>query len=98
MITCSHFAVRALSAVAALALLAAGAPGTAHAGDDTPVRAKRHHAVKIDHTRRIHYTTEPVIISDESTSEKKAEKPIQHDSYDESMFRSWQENNLLNPG
>ncbi len=53
---------------------------------------------KSDHARRVHYTTDPVIISHESTSEKKAEKPIQHDSYDESMFRSWQENNLVNPG
>ncbi len=98
MTTCSHFPIRVLSAAAALALLAAGAPATVHAGDDAPASAKRHHAAKLSHARHVHYTTEPVIISHESTSEKKAEKPIQHDSNDESLFRSWQENNLLNPG
>ena len=98
---CSNFSPRLLSLATAFTLLAAGVPANARAGNDTTkpaTHAQTHHLAKLSHARHLHYTTEPVIVAPKSTSDKKAEKKIQYDSYDESLFRSNQENNLLNPG
>lgn len=101
--TGSRLAVRVLGALTAITLLGAVAPTELRAGDDSAAattHTQRHVAARLRHSRRLHYVSEPRINAEGRTpapvkteNDATTEKPLP-----ESFFRSYQENNMVNPG
>ena len=99
--TTFHLPARVLSALAAVALLAAVAPSNVRAGDDsnTPVKhVRRHESARLRQARHVHYVSDPkheapTVVPVRVIGNKGEEGPL-----DPTLYRSFQENNLLNPG
>ena len=92
----SHLTARALGVFVAVAVLAV-APATVHAGDDgaSTKHARHHESARLRHSRRVHYVSDP---QHEAPTDRVIIKKADDAPLDESLYRSFQERNLVNPG
>ncbi len=96
---CSHPTTRPLAVLAA-AVLAAAVPANVRAGDDaaSTKHARHHESARLRHARHVHYVSDPRHEAPAPSADRVIIQKADDAPLDESLYRSFQERNLVNPG